>query len=90
MGQTDACAAKVNSFDELASDPHLMHRKMIVEIEHPTQGKVKQIGISIKLSETPGEIRSLAPSTGEHTDEILAGLGYSEQRISELRQKGVV
>ncbi len=90
LGQTDVCAAKVNSFDDLASDPQLMHRKMIVEIEHPTQGKIKQIGISIKLSETPGEIRSLAPTKGEHTDEIMAGLGYSEQRISELREKGVV
>lgn len=90
LGETDVCVGKVNTFDELAADPHLAHRQMIVEIEHPTIGKVKQVGISVKLSETPGKIRSLAPSSGEHTNETLTGLGYSEQRINELRQEGII
>ena len=62
---------------------------MVIEVEHPTEGKVKQVGIAIKLSDTPGAVRSLAPMLGEHTEEILVGLGYSKQRISELRQEGV-
>ncbi|MBA7713790.1 Formyl-CoA:oxalate CoA-transferase [subsurface metagenome] len=63
---------------------------MVIEVEHPTEGKVKQVGIAVKLSDTPGEVRSLPPMLGEHTEEILAGLGYSEQRIDELRQEGVI
>jgi len=45
---------KAYRLDELASDPQLAHRAMIVEIDHPLKGKVRQAGISIKLSETPG------------------------------------
>ena len=51
---------------------------MIVEVEAPDGEKVKQVGISVKLSETPGSIRSLAPKLGQHTDEILADLGYNK------------
>ena len=63
---------------------------MVIEVEHPTEGKVKQVGIAIKLSDTPGKVRSLPSLAGEHTNEILISLGYSEQRISKLRQKGVI
>jgi crotonobetainyl-CoA:carnitine CoA-transferase CaiB-like acyl-CoA transferase len=63
---------------------------MVIEVEHPTEGKVKQVGIAIKLSDTPGKVRSLAPALGEHTEETLRGLGYSEQKIGQLRQEGVI
>ena len=42
MRQTDTCVAPVYSFDEVANDPHLIHRKMVVEVEHPELGKIKQ------------------------------------------------
>jgi len=90
LSQKDVPIGKVYSLDEVFADPQVLHRKMVIELDGPTGGKVKQVGIAVKLSDTPGEIRSLPPSTGEHTDEIMAGLGYSEQKISELRQKGVV
>ncbi|GAI20767.1 unnamed protein product, partial [marine sediment metagenome] len=80
----------VYSLDEVFTDPQVLHRKMLVELEHPTGGKVKQVGIAIKLSDTPGKVRSLPPLPGEHTQETLLGLGYSEQRIDELRQEGVI
>ena len=63
---------------------------MVVELEHPTEGKIKQVGIAIKLSDTPGEVRTFPPLRGEHTEEILIGLGYDEQGISELRQGGTI
>jgi crotonobetainyl-CoA:carnitine CoA-transferase CaiB-like acyl-CoA transferase len=63
---------------------------MVVELDHPKFGKVKQVGISIKLSETPGQIRALAPLPGQHTDEILQGLGYSKEKIEELRNAGTI
>ncbi len=86
----DVCIAKVNTLDELQSDPHLAHRKMLVEVDHPTVGKVKQVGIAIKLSNTPGEIRTTTASPGEHTDEALLELGYDESQIRELRRRGAV
>jgi len=90
LRQTDTCVAPVYSVDEVFSDPQVLHRKMVVEVEHPTLGKVKQVGISIKLSETPGAIRSVAPKPGQHTDDILLGLGYTKKRIEELRKSGAV
>lgn len=90
LSQKDVPVGKVYSLDEVFADPQVLHRQMVIEVEHPTEGKVKQVGIAIKLSDTPGKVRSLAPMLGEHTDEILRGLGYSGQRISQLHHEGVV
>lgn len=85
----DVPVGKVNSLDEVFADPQVQHRRMVMELEHPTEGKVRQVGIAIKLSDTPGEVRSFPPLLGQHTDEILSGLGYSQQKIAELRREGV-
>jgi len=90
LRQTDICVAPVYQFDEVERDPHLIHRRMIVEVEHPEVGKVKQTGISIKLSETPGRIRRPPPGKCQHTDEVLRGLGYTVAEIERLRMEGAV
>jgi crotonobetainyl-CoA:carnitine CoA-transferase CaiB-like acyl-CoA transferase len=90
LEQTDVCVAPVNTLDEVLADPQVLHRRMVVDIDSPTVGKVKQVGISVKLSETPGEIRSLAPFLGQHTEEVLTDLGYSMDRIAEMRDKKVI
>jgi crotonobetainyl-CoA:carnitine CoA-transferase CaiB-like acyl-CoA transferase len=90
LRQTDTCVAPVYSLDEVFSDPHVRHRNMLLEIDHSTSGKVRQVGISIKLSETPGAVRSLPPSRGEHTDAILLALGYSKEEVATLREKQAV
>ncbi len=90
LRQTDTCAAPVYLLDELANDPHLIHREMIVEVDHPEAGKVKQAGISVKLSDTPGQIRSLAPRMFEHTGEVLEGLGYVTEEIERLKKEGAI
>jgi crotonobetainyl-CoA:carnitine CoA-transferase CaiB-like acyl-CoA transferase len=51
---------------------------------------VKQVGISVKLSETPGEIRFLAAPMGTHTEQILTALGHSQEKIAELRAAGAI
>jgi crotonobetainyl-CoA:carnitine CoA-transferase CaiB-like acyl-CoA transferase len=86
----DICVGKVYDLNETAHDPHLRARQMIVEVDHPQAGKVKQVGISVKLSETPGQIRFLAAPMGAHTEEILTAMGYSQEKVVELRTAGAI
>lgn len=86
----DTCTAPVYSIAELVADPHLRHRGMIREAEHPTRGTVRQTGIMVRLSETPGTIRNIDPQPGEFTEAILRAVGYTQRRIQELRDAGVV
>jgi crotonobetainyl-CoA:carnitine CoA-transferase CaiB-like acyl-CoA transferase len=86
----DVCVGKVYDVEEMVRDPQLEHRGMIVEAEHPRAGTVRQFGIAIKLGETPGRIRALGPETGEHTDEVLRGLGLGEADIRRLRERKTV
>jgi crotonobetainyl-CoA:carnitine CoA-transferase CaiB-like acyl-CoA transferase len=61
-----------------------------VELEHPSAGTTRNIGIPVKLSETPGSVRTPAPTLGQHTDAILAEHGYAPGDISGLRERGAV
>ncbi|MFV8830502.1 CaiB/BaiF CoA transferase family protein [Alkalihalobacterium sp. APHAB7] len=80
----DACVAPILNFGEVIDNPQVVHRQLIKEIYDPNLGKIQQIGIPIKLSNTPGEIRSQAPALGQHNKDILAELGYSAEEIKEL------
>lgn len=90
FAEADVCVGKVYDVPEVFEDPQVRHRNMAVELDHPQAGKVTHAGVAIKLSDTPGSIRSFAPSLGEHTDEVLSGVGLSVERIAELREKRVV
>ena len=83
-------AGPIYTLDEVYADPQVRARDMVVETEHPTAGRVRNIGIPVKLSETPGAFRRPAPALGEHTDEVLRELGVSDARISKLRASGAV
>ncbi|MBN2028020.1 MAG: CoA transferase [Actinobacteria bacterium] len=86
----DVCAAPVNDIEEAERDPHLREREMFLELEHEKFGKITQAGISMKLTGTPGRFRDFGASPGQHTDEILEELGYSEEEIGKLREKAAV
>jgi crotonobetainyl-CoA:carnitine CoA-transferase CaiB-like acyl-CoA transferase len=90
LSETDICVGRMNTLDEVADDPQVRARQMIVELDGPDGMKVRQVGISVKLSDTPGSIRSLAPKLGEHTDEIMHGLGYSDGQIEKWRSDGAI
>jgi len=90
LTQNDIPAGKVYTLDEVFSDPQVLQRQMVTEIEHPTLGKIKQAGIAPKLSHTPGKVRTFTPLTGEHTEEVLRGLGFSREEIENLRQEGAI
>jgi len=80
----------VYTYDDLVNDPQVHHNRMIVEIDHPTEGKLKVLGIPIRFSESPGTIRYYPPLVGEHTDAILKEAGYTEEEIRQLKAEGVV
>jgi crotonobetainyl-CoA:carnitine CoA-transferase CaiB-like acyl-CoA transferase len=90
LAKADVCVGKVYDVPEVFADPQVRHRQMAVELEHPVAGKVTQAGVAVKLSDTPGSIRSFAPSLGQHTEEVLRDLGYSNAKIAELREKQVI
>jgi crotonobetainyl-CoA:carnitine CoA-transferase CaiB-like acyl-CoA transferase len=90
LKETDTAVTPVLSLDEALNDAHNRHRDMVVEMNHLTLGKVRQVGIGTKLSDTPGAVRSLAPHPGEHTDEVLSQLNYDSGGITSLREDGVV
>ncbi len=82
-------AAPVNTARQMMADEQVQARDMIVEQDHPVAGKIHVVGVPVKLSDTPGGVRTPAPLLGEHTEEVLAGLGYGE-RIAELKRAGVI
>ncbi|MCM3716306.1 CoA transferase [Alkalihalobacillus oceani] len=83
-------AGPVYDYDDLINDPQVKHNNMIVEMDHPTEGKLRMLGIPYQFSESPGSIRYYPPLVGEHSDEILKMAGYSGEQIDQLKQSGVV
>jgi crotonobetainyl-CoA:carnitine CoA-transferase CaiB-like acyl-CoA transferase len=90
LGKYDVLCAPVYDYRELFADPQVHHNEMVVEQAHPKAGRIKVIGIPVKLSDTPGEVGPAAPQLGEHTEEILHWLGYDAAAIDRLRQEKVL
>jgi len=90
LTEADVPVGKVLDIDETFSDPHMQHREMLIEVDHPRYGKAKQIGFPIKFSGTPWQLRIPAARLGDHTDDVLSGLGYSAEEIRKLRQEQVI
>jgi alpha-methylacyl-CoA racemase len=86
----DVCVGPVNEPPETFDDPQVRARDMLVEVDDPRCGPVRQVGIALKLSETPGSIRRLGPKPGEHTDEILGAIGYDAEARERLRRTSVI
>ena len=80
----------VRSVVEALSDPLVAAREVVTEIDHPTIGRMSMLGLSLRLNDTPAEIRRHPPLLGEHTEEILVGLGYDEAEVKTMRESGVV
>jgi formyl-CoA transferase/CoA:oxalate CoA-transferase len=81
----------VRNLQELFDDPQLGAREMIARVEHATIGQLRTLGVPIKLSETPGAVRTPPPTLGQHTDAVLASdLGFSADAIAALRRQQVI
>jgi formyl-CoA transferase len=82
--------SKIYSIADIVRDPQYLAREMIREVSLPDGTSLKVPGIVPKLSETPGDIEWVGPKLGEHTDEVLAALGYDSGEIASLRERKVI
>ncbi|MEY4093542.1 MAG: hypothetical protein RLZZ53_741 [Acidobacteriota bacterium] len=83
------CGPILDYHDALAT-PQATAREMSVEVDHPTLGPLRTLGTPIKMSETPLNSKRRSPMLGEHTDEVLQWVGYSDNEIEQLRSTGAV
>jgi crotonobetainyl-CoA:carnitine CoA-transferase CaiB-like acyl-CoA transferase len=91
LEKTGVPVAAVVDLDEVQTCPQALAREMFVKVNHPTMGEIIEPGFPIKFSETKGDISAPAPLLGEHNVEVYKRtLGYSEEKIEELRKKGVI
>ena len=82
-------AGPVRFIQELTDDEQVIANDMVVEVNHSLAGKVRMAGPMIQMSETPLEAKSASPALGEHTDQIMLALGYSEEEITDLRSRNI-
>ncbi len=80
----------IYNIEQVYADPHVQSRDMSVALEHPKAGGIRNIGVAVKLSDTPGSVRTPAPLLGQHSDEVLAQFGYEESDIAAFRDGGVL
>jgi len=80
----------VHNLAEVFADPQVAHLGLEQVMQHPTVGELHQTGIPYRFSESPGGLRLPPPLLGQHTDEVLQGLGYAKEEIGRLRQGGVI
>ena len=80
----------VNTIDTVLTLPQVLHREMVVEVPRDDIPDLKVPGVAIKLSDTPGSVRIPPPHLGEHTNDVLASLGYDDDCIAKFRDAGIV
>jgi crotonobetainyl-CoA:carnitine CoA-transferase CaiB-like acyl-CoA transferase len=86
----DCCLEPVLDLDEALDSELVQAREMVVELDQPGAGPVRQLGTPVKLSRTPGGVHAPAPALGEHTQAVLAALGYSDEDAAALAESGAV
>jgi crotonobetainyl-CoA:carnitine CoA-transferase CaiB-like acyl-CoA transferase len=80
----------VNDMGEAFLHPQMVHREMLLHVDHPVEGRVPQLGFPIKLHGTPCDIRMPPPQLGEHNGEVLSRAGYSEVEIAAMKAGGAI
>jgi crotonobetainyl-CoA:carnitine CoA-transferase CaiB-like acyl-CoA transferase len=90
LADKNVCIGPVNTAAEVFADPQIQHRQMRLDHHTATGEVVIQAGIGVKLSDTPGSVRHLGPQVGQHTEEVLAALGYAAAERQRLHAAGIV
>jgi formyl-CoA transferase len=89
LNEFDIPCGPILSMRDIYEDKELFERGMLVEVDHPTRGRYVQVGMPIKLSDSPAEVQR-SPLLGEHTDEVLGWLGYDAAATKALHDEGAV
>jgi formyl-CoA transferase len=90
LNRDDIPCGPILSMKELAEEPSLRETGTIVEVDHPTRGKYLSVGMPVKLSDSPAEVKR-SPLLGEHTDEILRDvLRFDAQKMAEIKASGAL
>ncbi len=90
LNAADVPAGPIYSMDAVFADPQVQHLGVAQAVEHPELGRIELVGQAIKLSRTPAKLETATPGQGEHTDAILAELGFGAEEVVEFRRDGVV
>ena len=91
LNQANVPCAPVQTIDQVFAAPQVLHRNMLVEVDHPTVGKIRMAGIPVKFSATPASVRLPPPLLGEHNDDVLSSwLGMQSEAIDQLKKKSVI
>lgn len=90
LEKLDLPVAPVNSMKEAFSHPQAVARDLLYYCDHPVEGRIPQLGFPVKFSGTPAQHRSPPPTLGEHSYEVLRGLGYEENEIENMVSQGVI
>ena len=83
-------AGPVHDVLQMQADPQVRAREMVTSVEHKREGKIETIGLPVKFSETPGEVRTGAPVYGQHSREVLKEAGFDEGQLQALITEGAV
>ena len=86
----DVPYSHINRRDEVVHDPQIEAMNALWEFEHPAGGPMRQPRPSAQFHRTPSSLRRASPDLGEHTEEVLTELGYSDAQIDALRQEGIL
>ena len=89
LREADVISAPINDVGEAGADPDVIANQYIIEVDHPRVGKIKEVGFPWKFHKTPAKA-GIAPELGEHNNEILKGLGYSEADIKQFREEKII
>ena len=90
LEEAGVVAGPIYNMEQVYKDPQVLARKMLVDLEDLDLGTIHNIGIPVKLSATPGQIRTRAPMLGEHSAEVLLERGFNKEEVGELVEAGTV
>jgi crotonobetainyl-CoA:carnitine CoA-transferase CaiB-like acyl-CoA transferase len=91
LGDAGLPCGPVNTIDQVFKDPQVLHRDMLLEVEHPTAGTVRMAGMPVKFSATPASLRLPPPLLGQHSEEVLRSwLAMPEEKVQELKRKKII
>jgi crotonobetainyl-CoA:carnitine CoA-transferase CaiB-like acyl-CoA transferase len=90
LNQAGVPCGPVYRMDEVFADPQVRHLEMTAPVQHPALGRLDILRNAVRMTDGPATVRAPSPDAGDHTDEVLAGLGYPEAEIARLRASGVI